>query len=174
MANKNDKIGIEGEFAEMEDIKDAVIKFYQHDEGARNLPSYIEVDKATCEDTIESLEAALAVYPDAALFKIELDAWTRRLDAVNAFGGTGFKTLPNNATISIQMDNSTKYETYMKVLDQIMLGLNHLRDSLCKDKFQGIPFSRLNDKVESDKQKISAIRQVYPKKIMKEKNRSVQ
>tara|TARA_Y100001978_G_scaffold156247_1_gene141753 strand:- start:640 stop:1341 length:702 start_codon:yes stop_codon:yes gene_type:complete len=174
MANKNDKIGIEGEFAEMEDIKDAVIKFYQHDEGARNLPSYIEVDKATCEDTIESLEAALAVYPDAALFKIELDAWTRRLDAVNAFGGTGFKTLPNNATISIQMDNSTKYETYMKVLDQIMLGLNHLRDSLCKDKFQGIPFSKLNDKVESDKQKISAIRQVYPKKIMKEKNRSVQ
>ena len=114
MANKNDKIGIEGEFAEMEDIKDAVIKFYQHDDGARNLPSYIEVDKATCEDTIESLEAALAVYPDAALFKIELDAWTRRLDAVNAFGGSGFKTLPNNATVSIQMDNSTKYETYMK------------------------------------------------------------
>ena len=173
MANKNDKIGIEGEFAELEDIQHAVIKFYQHEDGARNLPSYIEVDKATCEDTIESLEAALAVYPDAALFKIELDAWTRRLDAVNSFGGSGFKTLPNNATVSIQMDNSTKYETYMKVLDQIMLGLNHLRDSLCVDKFN-VPFSKLNDKVESDKQKISAIRQVYPKKIMKEKNRSVQ
>ena len=95
------------------------------------------------------------------------------IDAVNAFGGSGFKTLPNNATVSIQMDNSTKYETYMKVLDQIMLGLNHLRDSLCVDKFN-VPFSKLNDKVESDKQKISAIRQVYPKKIMKEKNRSVQ
>ena len=54
-----------------------------------------------------------------------------------------------------------------------MLGLNHLRDSLCVDKFN-VPFSKLNDKVESDKQKISAIRQVYPKKIMKEKNRSVQ
>ena len=38
----------------------------------------------------------------------------------------------------------------------------------------GISFEKLNDKVESDKQKISAIRQVYPKKIMKEKNRSVQ
>ena len=166
MANKNDKIGIEGEFAELEDIQQAVIKFYQHEDGARNLPTYIEVDKATCEDTIESLEAALAVYPDAALFKIELDAWTRRLDAVNAFGGSGFKTLPNNATVSIQMDNSPKYETYMKVVD-------HLRDSLCVDKFN-VPFGKFNDKVESDKQKISAIRQVYPKKIMKEKNRSVQ
>ena len=112
------------------------------------------------------------VYPDAPLFKIEQDAWKRRLDACVIFGD-GFQTLPNNATVSIQLDNSTKYVTYMNVLDQIMQGLNSLRDSLCKDKF-GISFEKLNDKVESDKQKISAIRQVYPKKIMKEKNRSVQ
>ena len=32
MANKNDKIGIEGEFAELEDIQHAVIKFYQHED----------------------------------------------------------------------------------------------------------------------------------------------
>ena len=82
--------------------------------------------------------------------------------------GGGFQTLPNNATVSMQLDNSTAYVTYMSVLDQIMQGLNSLRDSLCKDKF-GVSFERLNDKVESDKQKISAIRQVYPKKIMKEK-----
>ena len=94
MANKNDKIGIEGEFAELEDIQHAVIKFYQHEDGARNLPSYIEVDKATCEDTIESLEAALAVYPDAALFKIELDAWTRRLDALMLLVDPGLRHYP--------------------------------------------------------------------------------
>jgi hypothetical protein len=61
----------------------------------------------------------------------------------------------------------------MKVLDQIMQGLNELRNEYSIEKF-GIPFSKLNDKVESDKEKIIAIRQVYPKKIMKEKNRSVQ
>ena len=109
---------------------------------------------------------------DAPLFKIEQDAWSRRLNACLAFGD-GFQTLPNNATVSIQLDNSTKYVTYMSVLDQIMQGLNTLRDSLCREKF-GVSFEKLNDKVESDKQKISAIRQVYPKKIMKEKNRSVQ
>ena len=98
--------------------------------------------------------------------------WKKRLDACIAFGD-GFQTLPNNATVSIQLDNSTKYVTYMSVLDQIMQGLNSLRDSLCINRF-GISFEKLNDKVESDKQKISAIRQVYPKKIMKEKNRSVQ
>ena len=172
MANKNDKIGIEGEFAEITDIQNAVKKFYQHKDGTPNQPSYIEVTRKICEDTLESLENALNVYPDAPLFKIEQDAWKKRLDACVAFGG-GFQTLPNNATVSIQLDNSTTYVTYMNVLDQIMQGLNSLRDSLCQDKF-GVSFERLNDKVESDKQKISAIRQVYPKKIMKEKNRSVQ
>jgi hypothetical protein len=172
MANKNDKIGIEGEFAEITDIQNAVKKFYQHKDGTPNQPSYIEVTRKICEDTLESLENALNVYPDAPLFKIEQDAWKKRLDACVAFGG-GFQTLPNNATVSIQLDNSTTYVTYMSVLDQIMQGLNSLRDSLCQDKF-GVSFERLNDKVEIDKQKISAIRQVYPKKIMKEKNRSVQ
>tara|TARA_B100000927_G_scaffold165786_1_gene133555 strand:- start:1228 stop:1923 length:696 start_codon:yes stop_codon:yes gene_type:complete len=172
MANKNDKIGIEGEFANMEDIKNEVKKFYQHKSGTPNMPDYVEVSRKICEDTLEALSAALQAYPDAALYKIEQDAWKRRLDACIAFG-SGFKTLPNTATVSIQLDNSTKYETYMNVLDQIMQGLNSLRDSLSKEKF-GVSFEKLNDKVESDKQKISAIRQVYPKKIMKEKNRSVQ
>ena len=112
MANKNDKIGIEGEFAEIEDIQNAVKKFYQHKEGTPNQPQYIEVSRKICEDTLESLENALNVYPDAPLFKIEQDAWTRRLDACVAFG-SGFQTLPNNATVSIQLDNATKYVTYM-------------------------------------------------------------
>ena len=172
MANKNDKIGIEGEFAEIEDIQQAVKNFYEHKPGAPNMPEYVEVNRKICEDTLEKLDFALQAYPDAALFKIEQGAWQRRLDACIAFGD-GFKTLPNTATVSIQLDNATKYETYMNVLDQIMQGLNTLRDSLCQDKF-GISFDKLNNKVESDKQKISAIRQVYPKKIMKEKNRSVQ
>ena len=41
MANKNDKIGIEGEFANMEDIKNEVKKFYQHKSGTPNMPDYV-------------------------------------------------------------------------------------------------------------------------------------
>ena len=61
MANKNDKIGIEGEFAEITDIQNAVKKFYQHKDGTPNQPSYIEVTRKICEDTLESLENALTV-----------------------------------------------------------------------------------------------------------------
>ncbi len=171
LANKNDKIGIEGEFAELEDIKDAVMEFYVHPVGAENQPIYTNVTEKLCKDTLETLERVLKEYPDAALYKIEFGVWTKRLEAVILLGT--FKALPNSATISIQLDNSTKYNTYMQVLDQIMLGLNELRNDLCEEKF-GVSFVRLNGKAESDKKKISAIRQVYPKRIMKEKSRSVQ
>lgn len=170
LANKNDKIGIEGEFAQLEDIKKAVIDFYVHPVGTANQPKYVEVTEKICSDTLKKLEEVLLVYPDAALYKIEKGVWGKRLDAVKLLGN--FNALPNSATISIQLDNSTKYETYMYVLDQIMSGLNELRDEKCIEKF-GIAFTRLNKKVESDKQKISAIRQLYPKRIMKEKARSV-
>ena len=170
LANSKDKIGIEGEFAKLEDIKQAVIDFYVHDDGTANQPIYIEVTEKLCLDTLKRLDEVLLVYPDAALYKIEKGVWGKRLDAVKLLGN--FKALPNSATISIQLDNSTKYETYMYVLDQIMSGLNELRDEKCNEKF-GIAFTRLNKKVESDKQKISAIRQLYPKRIMKEKARSV-
>jgi biopolymer transport protein ExbD len=178
MANKNDKIGIEGEFAEMSDIKEAVKEFYVHPEGTPNQPNYdtlVTIER--CKNRLSNLQIALAAYPDAAVYKIDEGIWTRRLNACNALIQSGnkgeFYVLPANATVSIQMDNSTKYITYMKVLDQIMQGLNELRNEYSIEKF-GIPFSKLNDKVESDKEKIIAIRQVYPKKIMKEKNRSVQ
>ena len=85
MANKNDKIGIEGEFADISDIQNAVKKFYQHKNGTPNQPEYIEVTRKICE-YLESLENALNVYPDAHSFKIEQDAWKRRLDACIAFG----------------------------------------------------------------------------------------
>ena len=80
----------------------------------------------------------------------------------------GFQTLPNNATVSIQLDNSTKYVTYMSVLDQIIQGLNSLRDSLCINRF-GISFEKLNDKVESDKQKFQPLDRFIQKNNEKKK-----
>ena len=170
-ATKTDKIAIEEEFAELEDIKEAVKDFYVHKKGDPRWPKYIDVNKKVCEDTLLRLDEVLKVYPDAPLYNIERGIWSSRLEAVNLIGA--FPALPNSATVSIQLDNATSYDIYMQVLDQIMIGLNSLRDELCLEKF-GVPFSKLNKKVDSDKAKISAIRQVYPKRIMKEKNRSVQ
>ena len=170
-ATKTDKIAIEEEFAELDDIQDAVKEFYVHKKGDLRWPKYIDVTKKVCEDTLARLDEVLKIYPDAPLYNIERGIWASRLEAVNLIGD--FPALPNSATVSIQLDNATSYDIYMQVLDQIMIGLNSLRNELCIEKF-GVPFTKLNKKVDSDKAKISAIRQVYPKRIMKEKNRSVQ
>jgi biopolymer transport protein ExbD len=170
-ATKTDKIAIEEEFAELDDIKAAVKEFYVHKKGDRRWPKYIDVTRKVCEDTLTRLDEVLRVYPDAPLYNIERGIWASRLEALKLIGD--FPALPNSATVSIQLDNATSYDIYMQVLDQIMLGLNDLRNELCLEKF-GVPFTKLNKKVDTDKAKISAIRQVYPKRIMKEKNRSVQ
>ena len=185
LANSKDNIAIEGEFIKkingVQDfsiIKESVKDFYSHTQGAANLPLYDTlVTRVRCEEKLKNLSFLLSAYPDAALYQIEQGIWSRRLDAcieLEKAGNKGeFLVLPQNATISIGLDNSNKYITYMSVLDQIMQGLNELREEYCEEKFKR-KFSSLNDKVEADKKIISAIRQVYPKKIMKEKNRSVQ
>ena len=57
MANKNDKIGIEGEFAEMSDIKEAVKEFYVHPEGTPNQPNYdtlVTIER--CKNRLSNLQ----------------------------------------------------------------------------------------------------------------------
>ena len=59
----------------------------------------------------------------------------------------------------------------MQVLDYIMQGLNELRNKLSKEKF-GKPFDKLNNDPKDENNeiaKIKAIQQVYPKRIMKQK-----
>ena len=76
-----------------------------------------------------------------------------------------------NATVTILTDNETKYDTYMQVLDHIMQGLNELRNKLSKEKF-GKSYEKLNDDPKDENneiEKIKAIQQVYPKRIMKQK-----
>jgi biopolymer transport protein ExbD len=142
-------------------------------------PSYIWVSETNCNDTIKELELRLKEiesqnenHPDFEYkekYVLELATWNKNLDAVKIIGD--FKVLPVNATVTILTDNETTYDTYMQVLDHIMQGLNELRNKLSKDKF-GKSYDKLNDDPDDESNeidKIKAIQQVYPKRIMKQK-----
>ncbi len=212
LANKQDSIYIHGggvtyadKSVELEQIKNAVIYFYEHDyikdpankyilqndeivvnphDPTKKLPfpSYINVTVQNCNDTIKELNEKLKLIseleksdpenPEIKLnekYILELATWNKNLEAVNLLGD--FKVLPVNATVTILTDNETKYETYMHVLDYIMQGLDELRNKLSKEKF-GKPYDKLNDDPDDELNeiaKIKAIQQVYPKRIMKQK-----
>jgi len=168
VANRRDQILLEREIAEIEDIKEKVREFYVHPKSAANWPTLTRITQADVKDSIGKLKAYIAQgekYDDA------LEKMEAKLKTIELVGE--YDELAKEGMVTIQLDNSTKFETYLKVLDQIMLGLNELRDELSREKFN-IPYDKLNETVEEDREKLKALRMVYPKRIMKAKNVNTQ
>lgn len=164
VANRRDQILLERELAEIEDIKDKVREFYVHPKTATNWPTLTRITRAAVKDSISKLKAYIAQGKD---YSNSLEKMEDKLKTIDLVGE--YDELAKEGMVTIQLDNSTKFETYLKVLDQIMLGLNELRDELSREKFN-IPYDKLNDRNEEDREKLKALRMVYPKRIMKAKN----
>lgn len=164
VANRRDQILLERELAEIEDIKDKVREFYVHPKTATNWPTLTRITRAAVKDSINKLKAYIAQGKD---YSNSLEKMEDKLKTIDLVGE--YDELAKEGMVTIQLDNSTKFETYLKVLDQIMLGLNELRDELSREKFN-IPYDKLNDRNEEDREKLKALRMVYPKRIMKAKN----
>jgi len=169
VANRKDQILLERELAEIEDIKDKVREFYVHPKSSVNWPTLTRITQAGVKDSIAKLKAYIAQGEDQ--YDDELEKMEEKLKTIELVGE--YDELAKEGMVTIQLDNSTKFETYLKVLDQIMLGLNELRDELSREKFN-IPYDKLNEANEEDREKLKALRTVYPKKIMKAKNVNTQ
>ncbi len=170
IANRKDQILLEREIAEIEDIKAKVREFYVHPKSATNWPTLTRITKAGVKDSIAKLKQYKA-QDGGDRFDEPLEKMEEKLNTIELVGE--YDELAKEGMVTIQLDNSTKFETYLKVLDQIMLGLNELRDELSREKFN-IPYDKLNESDEEDREKLKALRMVYPKRIMKAKNVNTQ
>jgi biopolymer transport protein ExbD len=161
IANKNDLILLENEYADIEDIPDMVRKFYIHDKAseADKWPSTMYIDKSKIDQEIARLTAENKAD--------SVDSWQKKYKTVAVLGA--YTEISPRAIITITVDNSTKFKTYLGVYNAVMQGINSLRDDLCQQKFDR-PYSSLNEKIEEDKEIKDAIDVVYPKRIMKAKN----
>ncbi len=168
LVNKNDQLMIEGEWdKEIEDIKPKVIEFMTNPYKDENLPIMVEIDMSTCNNQIALLQKLVDEGDDTKAKKLK--EWENKKKAVKLLGS--FKTLPKSATIAIQYDKGTSYGTYLTVRDNIMSGINELRNQLAKEKF-GITYNELESireevKTDLDNDRIKAVREVYPQKIIK-------
>ena len=75
-----------------------------------------------------------------------------------------YKELPSSAMISLQNDNGTSYDMYIQVQNELQSAVNQLRDDLSMEKF-GVTYDMLNPLKDEDKDKIIAVRQVFPQRI---------
>jgi len=165
VANRKDQILLEREPATIDDIKEKVKEFYVHPLTAQNWPKLTPVKRAEVEAKLKLYKGYVA--QNVVAYEDSVSIFEKKLATIELVGD--YNELSEKGMVTIQLDNSTKFDTYLKVLDQIMLGLNELRNELSVEKFN-IPYERLNERDEDDRAKLKALRMVYPKRIMKAKN----
>lgn len=170
LANANDDILLEGKRGSIEEIKDQIIEFYNHPIGTPGMPKIEQITNAKAQSKVKEYQMKAAQYPDDYRYGDTLRKWEKKLMVTEAIGT--YNQITDKAMVTIQLDNATKFKTYLSVLNEIMVGLNELRGDLCLEKF-GRPMNKLNKKVEADQEVIKVLRQVYPKTIMKAKARNV-
>jgi hypothetical protein len=171
--NKDNEIMIEGESNKfLVDVNLSVMKFLSNSQIKSNLPELDLVNEETCKENIGILKGL--INKGELKKKDELKLWKERHSAFKLIGE--FETVNKDAIIGLEYDATASYGTYLSVRDELMNGINQLRDQLCLDKF-GVSFTELKAKREAvktaeDIARIKAIRTVYPQKIVKKKVRS--
>lgn len=71
-------------------------------------------------------------------------------------------TMVSKQVISLQNDNGTSYNMYIQVQNELAAAYNELRNEIAMEQF-GVSYDALLE--AGDKDKVKAIRQVYPQRI---------
>lgn len=171
LANKNDDILVEGihEIDDPMEIADYVRDFYVHpsSESGVKWPKVTKVTTGFCEQRIAEFKQYLADPEVGEKYQDSVKIFENKLAAAELFGGS-YNEISSKAVIAITLDNSTKYETYIKVLDGILTGLTELRNELSEKHFEK-PYTELDKDIPEEKEMIDAIQLVYPKRVFKAK-----
>jgi len=168
LVNANDQLLVQGMPMRIENLKEGAMKFLtnsgvfkdEYTDPKMPLKAWIRRDR--CLENINLAKAALAENPANEKAKIALTKWENNLKTVDLVGE--YKELPSSAMISLQNDNGTSYDMYIQVQNELQSAVNQLRDDLSKEKF-GVTYDLLNPLKDEDKDKIIAIRQVFPQRI---------
>lgn len=167
LVNANDQLLVEGAPMRIENLKDGAMAFltnsgiFRDEYNDPNMPERQWVRRSEALENINLAKAALQQDPNNEKAKSSLKKWEDNLLTIDLLGE--FKALPSSALISLQNDNSTSYDMYIQVQNELQSAVNQLRDDIAMEKF-GVTYDQLNP-LADDKEKIIAIRQVAPQRI---------
>ncbi|MCO6499375.1 MAG: biopolymer transporter ExbD [Vicingus serpentipes] len=137
LVNANDQLLVEGEYIQVSELRAKAKEFIKTN------PAYPSVADVTN-----------ASYPNMPEFKEE---------DVPVFG----KMLVSKQIVSLQNDNGTSYEMYIKVQNELIAAYKELRNELSNQKF-GKSYDELEKQAgssEAIEEKVKAIKKIYPQRI---------
>ncbi|TNE56106.1 MAG: biopolymer transporter ExbD [Bacteroidetes bacterium] len=180
-ANSNNQILIRNEIVDMENISEKVLRFYQANEKkneAFEFPFYSRTPKSVITDNIKRVEKQLKELEeqDAAEEFIvakeqELDGWIGKRDALALYGGDVLPEISFQASIRIEVSNTTQYEVFVKIQSEIEEAISILRDKEAKRLFN-TPYAVLKRKNSLDAtgmdeiEKLDLLDVLYPARII--------
>jgi len=162
LVNARDQLLVEGEPMDIRDLKAGAIEFFTNPTSNDNLPEFKWMRRAEVEERVEYFSQLLASDPKNLELKNNVERWNNRLNAINWVGE--YRELSNSAVVSLQNDNGTSYDMYIQVQNELQSAINELRNKLALEKF-GVKYDDLSLTDDTDKEKIMAVRQVFPQRI---------
>ncbi|RMG81126.1 MAG: biopolymer transporter ExbD [Bacteroidetes bacterium] len=161
LVNANDQLLVEGELIDISQLREKAKEFIENPMNKEDLPEKVEITKALCQQKIAQLKSS-----DDPAAKEELKKWEKKLQTVELIG----PYWESKQVISLQNDRGTSYDMYIQVQNELAAAYNELRDELSMKKF-GKKFSELT---QSEKDKINAIKTVYPQRISEAEPKNTQ
>ena len=181
--NGKDQVAIEDKLVQIEEVEKWVLDFYQSN--ADNMPERHLVNAAIIADTMQKLESSIRLWktePDPLImvtmvdkFEKNLKEWQGKKDCFE-LTSEPFDCISKRAVIRYESNNSTTFETYFTVLDQIKGVLKQLRNDYSMGVF-GITYDEM-EKLEDGgdatyRPKIKAVRVRYPLRLLEPDARNV-
>jgi biopolymer transport protein ExbD len=163
LVNAQDMLLVEGDVMNIEDLRQQAKEFYNNPTNSEDLPEKTLITLAEARENVAAYKTMLATDRKNMGVRQELKKWERKLNACELLGGQYWE-LPSSAVISLQNDNGTSYEMYINVQNELSAAIRELRDDLSK-RMWDVRYDELDAQKNTDKEKILAIRQVYPQRI---------
>lgn len=162
LVNSSDQLLVEGEQMDIADLKNGAMDFFTNPNKSEDLPEMRLVTKAEVDANLAQAKAVLAANPKNPDAKTQMKKWEHKALAIKFFGA--YNELPSSAVVSLRNDRGTSYDMYIQVQNELQSAVNQLRDEISLKNF-GKRYSELDANREEDKERILAVRQVYPQRI---------
>jgi biopolymer transport protein ExbD len=171
-ANSNDKLLIEGNLTDLEDLKQIVYDFYTinrlRNDVDLNMPNYDDITISLCDQKISELQAVVNESEDNSAAAGELEKWKLRKEICNKYPSKSFREMDKASVIQLKNQAGTSYGLYIQLQDIMKTVVNELSVEICNELNLG-DYLKLDPEVEADQKIIKMVRILVPERIIEAK-----